>query len=94
MTRARFATAEEIGWLNTKPAATERLCGHEFCMEGHEGVTRERDAYPQDCPDDATRMLCVSDHYGGGSHYWVHWCPACGKRYTFDSYAFTLRAWP
>jgi hypothetical protein len=52
-----------------------------------------KDSYPQICPKCKQVMRCVEDHYGGGSHYWVHFCSRCDKRYEYDTYSFELREW-
>lgn len=57
---------------------------------GDAGFTEHKDARPQACPCCKEKMIVESDSFGGGSHYWTHFCPICRKAYSFSTYEFEL----
>lgn len=72
----------------------ERSNEPEYVSEYNKRFTELRDAHGQRCPDCGDWLICTSDHYGGGSHYWGLVCGKCVVRFEYGTYDFELRTWP
>lgn len=75
------------GLLHPAPCCADRGLSYLHTWGSH---TSDCTSHGKVCPHCDVTLHCEEDYIGGSSHYWVLSCPACHRRFYFDTCRFAL----
>lgn len=80
----------DIGFANGDTIGPVPLDALEVNGAPAEWFTEHADLHGKACPQCARPLVSLSDHFGGGSHYWSLVCHSCWTWFYYDTHRFKL----